>query len=211
MARLLHGLNSPIIGKLGTAVGASWKGRYYLRSLPSPRLKTRTKKPGEAQNQNKFSDMHHWLKPVLKFVREGFKGYSETVEGFNAAKSYNLRNAFTMIDGSYKPDPSLVLVSYGNYPTADNISCTLQGKEVHFSWDTTVTPDTNEFDQAMLLAYCPESKLTQLNTTGEFRKTGNAILKLFQPGEYHVYLAFRAHDRSRQSNSVYLGVVTYTK
>lgn len=35
-----------------------------------------------------------WLRPVTQFVREGFKEYTPTVEGFLAAKSYLLKNAF---------------------------------------------------------------------------------------------------------------------
>jgi hypothetical protein len=206
MARLTQGALGAINGKLGGMVGATWKGIPYLRSLPGRRSKKRTAK--EASNQSKFALIHRWLQPLLVFLREGFKGYSPTVEGFNAAKSYNLRNAFVIVDDKYVVDPSLVLVSHGDLPLADNISCELTENELHFSWDTNLPYGANDYDQVMLLAYRPEQTMDCFKTTGEFRKTGKDMLKLHKAGEYHVYLAFVASDRSRQSNSVYLGKVS---
>jgi hypothetical protein len=205
MARLIAGVNGPISGKLGNAVAATWKGRPYLRSLPTRKLKT---KPPATPHQTRFKMLHGWLQPVLDYVREGFKGYSETVEGYNAAKSYNLRNAFVMDKDKWVLDPSLVLVSHGIVPLPENIGCYIDGKQLHFRWDVETSIYNDQFDQAMLLAYDPDTRSVEFNTTGEFRKTGKAIMTIFRRGNYHVYIAFRAHNRSRQSNSQYLGVVT---
>jgi hypothetical protein len=205
MARLIAGVNGPISGKLGTAVAATWKGRPYLRSLPTRNLKT---KPAESPAKTKFKTLHNWLQPLLDYVREGFRGYSETVEGYNAAKSYNLRNAFVLEKEKWVLDPSLLLVSHGDLELPENIGCYIDGKQLHFRWDENPSINNDQFDQAMLLAYDPDTRLVELNTTGEFRKTGKAVLKVFNKGNYHVYIAFRSHDRSRQSNSQYLGVVT---
>jgi hypothetical protein len=205
MARLLSGVNGPFRGKLGTAVAVTWKGRHYLRSLPTRKLK---EKPPPTQHQNKFKILHHWLQPLVDYLREGFKGYSETVEGYNAAKSYNLRNAFLMENDKWVVDPSLVLVSHGNLELSENTGCYIDGKQLHFRWDVTASIGDDQFDQAMLLAYDADHRRVEFNTTGEFRKTGKAILKIFRRGNYHVYIAFRAHDRSRQSNSQYLGMIT---
>jgi hypothetical protein len=205
MARLLSGVNGPFSGKLGTAVAVTWKGRHYLRSLPSRKLKT---KPPLTKNQDKFGTLHRWLQPLVDYLREGFKGYSETAEGYNAAKSWNLRNAFVMEENKWVLDPSLVLVSHGELELPENMGCYIDGKQMHFRWDVSPSIHNDQFDQAMLLAYDPDHRRVEFNTTGEFRKTGKAMIKIFQRGNYHVYIAFRAHDRSRQSNSQYLGVVT---
>jgi len=74
--------------------------------------------PAEIANRNRFAIAQAWLKPLIGFVREGFKGYSPTVEGFVAAKSFLLRNA---IEGEY-PDyiinPAKMKLSYGDLPMA---------------------------------------------------------------------------------------------
>src|SRR5690606_22476388 len=95
-------------------VGCTWKGIPYMRALP----KKRTSKLSEAEiaNRKRFGDAQIWLKPLLSFVRIGFKGFSPTVEGYVAAKSYLLRNA---MEGEY-PDftinPAKMKLSYGNLP-----------------------------------------------------------------------------------------------
>jgi hypothetical protein len=62
----------------------------------------------------------------------------------------------------------------------------------------------------MLLAYNDANKEKAIKLTGQFRNSGSDVLALpDRPGSsYHIYLAFTAHDRNRQSHSVYLGTVT---
>jgi hypothetical protein len=64
----------------------------------------------------------------------------------------------------------------------------------------------NDHDQVMLLLYDDKAGYENMKLTGQFRYTGSDELQLPAPaGEFHVYVAFIAHDRSRQSHSVYLG------
>ena len=209
MGRLVSGINGPIIGKVGTVIGSTWKGKPYLKGVNSTR---RTAKRGvyEKAYQSDFSILHYWLKPVLGFVREGFNGYSNEVHAFNAAKSLALKNAFRGERGNRVLDPTLVQLSWGDLTLPESISVEKTGDlELTFNWDTSVNIQngTNASDQAMLLAYNDQKKKSVFTTTGQFRKTGSDQLKISSdfPGNYHVYIAFRAHDRSRQSASVYLG------
>jgi hypothetical protein len=59
----------------------------------------------------------------------------------------------------------------------------------------------------MMLAYDVEKSVARINTTGQFRSTGQDLLALEASNgkNFHVYAAFTAADRSRQSESVYLG------
>jgi hypothetical protein len=60
----------------------------------------------------------------------------------------------------------------------------------------------------MMLAYNIESGHAYYKITGQFRSVGEDTLPVSgAPGNFHVYAAFNAADRSRQSDSVYLGVV----
>ena len=208
MARLKHGIYGPLSGTLGPAVAATWKGHPYLRSRPGKRKKK--PKGNEKRNQDKFSQAHYWLQPILDFVRLGFRGYAEKMEGFNAAKSFCLKNAFVGEVGKQKIDPSLVQVSHGDLPLPSNIKMKRSGDYLlQFSWDKK-DDKGNKYDQAMLLAYDCNTGHWNTQLPGQFRSSGGDELKLppAKKQNYHVYIGFLAHDRDRQSNSVYLGMVS---
>jgi hypothetical protein len=63
----------------------------------------------------------------------------------------------------------------------------------------------------MLLAYgaAGDDSSVVSDIPGQFRETGAGSLRLPEGKKmtYHIYLAFLAYDRSRQSDSVYLGAV----
>src|SRR6185503_10252964 len=157
----------------------------------------------ERLNQDKFSKAHYWLHPLLDFIRIGFRGYSPKMEGFNAAKSYCLKNSFTGETAKQAIDPSLVQLSYGGLPLPSNINMKRSGDYLlEFSWDKKYNGG-NYYDQAMLLAYDVETGHAEMQLTGQFRLTGADKLELphIKQQNYQVYIAFIAHDRSSQSNS----------
>ena len=78
--------------------------------------------------------------------------------------------------------------------------------ELEFSWDSS-GPKSHRYDQVMLLAYDDVNRHIQYQLTGQFRSTGSDKLLLTKKGKYHVYVAFVAADRSRQSVSQYLGCI----
>jgi hypothetical protein len=210
MAKITAGINGPFSGKVGPVVGCTWKGIPYMRSLP----KKRTSKPSSAElaNRKRFADAQAWLKPLTGFVRAGFKGFSPTVEGFVAAKSYLLKNAIEGEYPNYLINLEKMKLSYGNLPVAKNpsVSWEPQMGEMVFTWDTSTVKGTSPRDQVMMLAYCVELGRAVFITTGVFRKTGTDELSLpdnFRGKHVEVYIAFLAADRSRQSDSVYLGSV----
>ena len=209
MGKLLKGINGPIQGKVGTVIGSSWKGIPYVKGPYKER--TAEAGPGEAANRNKFGMAQFWLKPVLKFVREGFKGYTETVEGFVIAKSYLLRHAFEGVAPDVHINPALVLVSYGTLSlSADMAVEKIADGQLQFTWDGGAVEDGHAKDQVMMLAYDIENGKAYSNTIGQFRSVGVDVLNTDPtPGRtYHIYCAFTAADRSRQSHSVYLGTIT---
>ncbi len=209
MGQLISGINGYIRGKIGTVTGSSWKGKPYVKGP----YRKRTAKAGnrEAGNRNKFAEAQYWLKPLLKFVREGFKGYTERVEGFAAAKSHLLLNAFEGVQPDIYINPALAKVSFGNLPMSNNIAVakTAAG-QLEFTWDPAAVADGSAKDQLMMLAYDAEHAKAYFTTIGQFRKDGGDVLSTDPTAgrTYHIYCAFSAADRSRQSDSVYLGAVT---
>jgi hypothetical protein len=209
MAKFNQGITGPFQGKVGTVIGASWKGIPYMRSLPSKRTSPPT--AGELLNRKKWALSQQWLQPVQDFVRIGFKGYSPKSEGFIAAKSYLLKNAMVVEGENLVIDPALVKLSWGDLPLPNNLRLTsLEGKLVQFTWDPKVYDDISYYgDQIMMLAYNVEKGIVIDELYGQVRDNGSdtLLIDISKIGTFHIYAAFVAHDRSRQSESVYLGTV----
>lgn len=209
MAKFNDGINGPFKGKVGTVVGATWKGIHYMRSLPSERTSPPTK--GEQANRKKWALSQSWLQPITHFVRIGWKGYSRKSEGFIAAKSYLMKNAFEEVAGDVIINPALVKLSSGDLPLPATIAATLVGNSVvQFTWDVAFDSEkANKGDQIMMLAYNDKEKADISDIMGQLRKNGSDTLQLkdSNPGTYHLYAAFISYDRTRQSDSVYLGSV----
>ena len=148
-----------------------------MRSRP----RKRTKKRGvhEKRNQDKFSQAHYWLQPLLDFVRVGFRCYSPNVEGFNAAKSFCLKNAFTGEPGKQKIDPSRVQVSYGDLPLPSNIKMKRSGDYLlQFNWDKKDDGGTNTTRQCCWLTIVKPASGT-CSSPGNF--VHQALMNLSSP------------------------------
>jgi hypothetical protein len=193
-------------GKVGNIIISSWKGVPYVKSLPSERKSPLTEK--EIANRRKWAMAHAWLQPVTEFVRAGFKGYSERAEGFVAAKSYLLKNAFEGTAPNFTINPALVKVSYGPLALPDSITVQkVNDRKLQFSWDTAHLTGAKN-DQVMLLAYNLEKQYSFYKLPGALRISGKDSISLRAlEGLHHLYAAFVAADRSCQSDSMYLGTV----
>ena len=203
MARLINGINGPFIGKAGSVIGYTVNGVGYMKGLYKKR--TKAPKPGEILNRKKFAAAHAWLRPITEFVRVGFKGYDQRFQGFVAAKSWLMKNCIEVIDDEIRIDPALVKISSGDLPLPENIQCSLQAENTfRISW----TPAWERgflSDQAMVMAY--DQKHSPYGVIyGSDRTVGEVLVPVDPSAKpYHVYLAFIAADRSRQSDTVYLG------
>jgi len=217
MAKMKNGLHGPISGKIGSIVGSSWRGIEYIKSKPK-----RTKPPtyGELGNRFIFAYTQLWLQPIKDFLKVGFRDDNHTVYGVNAAKSYLYKNALTKDGFNSIIHPHLMKVSVGSLPLSNNIKVKKTSPhELTFTWDGGKVPDGHPNDQIMLLVYNVQDKDKVITgdvfgtVAGQFRKDGMEKIRV-EPDpqmpdlDYHVYAAFSAMDRSRQSDSIYLGTVT---
>lgn len=210
MGKLIGGLNGPFIGKVGDVIGSSRNGVPYMKGPYKSRTKSISEK--EIFNRRKFAAAQLWLKPLLPVVRIGFNGISRSSGGFISAKSYLMRNALKTEGQEIIVDPELVKVSSGDLPMAENVSFSRSGlNELTFTWNSEGLISSFDRDQVMMIAYNIEGNQISYNLTGQFRSVGADVLPLkldLIPGSvFHIYVAFVASDRSRQSDSLYLGEV----
>ena len=208
MAKIDNGAGGAFKGTLGTMVGSSWKGIPYIKSKP----KKRKGKVGDAEmnNRKKFGMSQAWLSPLVDFVRVGFKGYSRTVEGFVAAKSYLHKHAMEGEGKDLRINPALVRLSHGDLPLPTDIEVSLKDGNLEFTWNNPAIIDGSSHDQTMVVAYDIDRGYPYYLQNGEWRMTGRQQLKITSTltnRTYHIYFAMVAADHSRRSNSVYLGTV----
>lgn len=207
MARYKDGVTGAFSGKVGPVVGSSWNGIPYIRSKGNARATPIS--TAEQANWNKFSAAHAWLQPLLPLLRVGFNGYSRTSYGYNAAKSYVLK--YTMEDG--KVIPARVKISAGDLILSPGLTASITDeRKLQINWSPEYISGADGKDQLMALAYHPVDATAVYVVHGAFRETGEQVLDLPRNLEnkiIHVYAAFIAADRSRQSDSVYFGPLTF--
>ncbi len=210
MAILEDGPNGGFSGKVGSVIGVIRFGTAIIRGMP--RISRKNKKGSPAQNvsRSRFTQMQYFLKPVLYFIRVGFnlEAKSRSMTAHNAAKSYNMLNAFND-EGNI--DYSKIVLSFGNLPGALNATVAKDDAGLHFTWDDNTNKNWElETDQVMLLAYDPANNSAFMMLSGARRTAKMETLQIHErasTNEFHTWIAFISDDRQRISMSTYVGVV----
>ena len=213
MGTIKKGILGGFSGKVGTVVGASWKGISYTRSLPQKVRNPRTQ--GQVSQRTKFAVTLNFLKPMNGLLRTGWKLYANRQSPINAAMSYALANAIIGTFPNYAIDPSKVLISRGGLAPALNASATAAaGASITFDWDNNSgSSAAKQTDKALLAVVNPAKSEAVFDAEGAERSTGTQSVNL--PADWvgesvEVYIGFISEDGREVANSVYLGSVTIT-
>ncbi|MBP8067781.1 MAG: hypothetical protein KAY27_04400 [Pedobacter sp.] len=211
MAIVTGGINGPFKGKVGSVFGYTMNGQNIIRG--ARRKSPKNKRGSVAQNvsRSKFTKMQHFLSTILPFIQVGFNmaGRAKNISAHNAAKSYNMLNAFTA-EGEI--DYSKVLVSYGNLPGDFTAQVEKDDAGFHVSWTNHAEHNgIRKTDQVMLLARGSKKGFAKMILSGARREDGQEhfTTDLFDSGEQiHIWIAFISDNRQHISTSLYLGEVT---
>ena len=211
MGTIKKGILGGFSGKVGTVVGASWKGIAYMRSLPQKVRNPRTEP--QRMQRSKFALSLNFLQPMNGLLRTGWKLYAHRQSPINAAMSYTIANAITGTYPNYSIDPGKVFISRGALAPAVNASAVASsGATVTFSWsDNSGTSAANQTDKALLAVVNPEKSEAVLDADGARRS--DITLSVNLPADWvgstvHAYIGFVTEDSKEVANSVYLGSLT---
>jgi Family of unknown function (DUF6266) len=207
MGKLLQGINGPFSGKVGTAVGYVWNGVPVIRSRPASRKKPFTEK--ELNQQARFSYMSKFLVPLKDLLNITFAHLAVRMTGFNKAYSYNVKNALTGFGPDLKIEFSMVLVSRGDIPAAENIlvDSPLPGV-LQFSWaDNSGKGKALGTDKAFAAWFDSESGIWDYALDLATRADGQCQIEIKDSTgkPLQTYLGFLAADGKDASDSVYAG------
>ena len=209
MGTIKKGILGGFSGKVGTVVGASWKGIAYMRSLPQKVRNPRT--IGQKSQRAKFSLTLNYLRPMNGLLRTGWKLYAHQQSPINAAMSYTLANAISGTYPDYTIDPSKVMISRGSFTPAANAKVTPSSSAITFEWDDNSGSSTaNQTDRALLAVVNPAKSEAVFDTAGAERTAGTQTVLLpsdWSGNSVEAYLGFISEDGKEVANSVYLGSI----
>ncbi|MGY3055233.1 hypothetical protein ACVWYG_003448 [Pedobacter sp. UYEF25] len=210
MAIYKKGILGVFSGKVGTVIGASWKGIDYMRSLPKASRKTASTK--QQDQRLKFALVTNFFGPVKYLITTGYQTAKGNFTPMNNAVSYHLREAVIGVSPDFTIDFPKVVFSKGELLSPWNAvaAATVAGK-VDFSWTDNSTPAMGAaLDKAIVIVYNPETNQYLLMENGATRADAEIVVDLppnFEGDVVHCWMAFFAPDDSAASTSVYLGTV----
>jgi hypothetical protein len=210
MGKIKKGILGGFSGKVGTVVGASWKGIAYMRSLPQKVRNPRTEP--QRMQRSKFALSLNFLQPMNGLIRTGWKLQANRQSPMNAAMSYTIANAIMGAYPNYSIDPSKVFISRGALSPAVNASATAaQGATINFNWnDNSGTSAAKQTDKVLLAIVNPDKTEAVLDTDGATRPDATMSLNVpadWQGNTVHAYIGFVSDDGREVANSVYLGSI----
>jgi len=207
MATILNGITGGFSGKVGNIIGGSWKGIDYMRSRATSIAQPNT--PAQLEQRARFRTVGKFLRPLIPFLRIGFKSQAVKMSGFNAAMSFNLGNAIIGTYPAFDIDYSKVSVSQGNLAGPLNpTTVSATAGAIQFTWeDNSWETDASAADQAVLVVYNPARQAAVSVIGGITRAVGAQTITLpdaFAGDEVQCYIAFTNASKSVISNSQYV-------
>ena len=210
MGTIKKGVLGGFSGKVGSVVGASWKGIDYIRSLPASVKNPRTE--GQVTQRTKFTVALEFLRPIIAYLNVGFKPYACKQSPYNAAMSYNVSNAVTGTFPDFEMDYPNALVSKGSLLGAEDASATTDAGSISFAWtDNSEVSNALSTDKAMPLAFNISKGQAVFKTNGAERSTEADTLTIpanWSGDDVEVYLGFVSNDGLLVATSAYLGQKT---
>jgi len=209
MGRIKKGILGGFSGKVGTVVGASWKGISYMRSLPQSLKNPRTL--AQLSQRSKFALVQHLLQPLNDILRIGWKLHAQRKSPVNAATAYTLTNAVSGEYPDYKIVPGKLLVSRGTLTGVTNAFVSCSGGQVEFQWEDNSGNGSAQGTDKALVAIVNFAKGEVVTiTAGAARHDcvqNVAVSSEWSGDEVHAYMGFVSENGKEVANSVYLGAV----
>ncbi|WP_264520918.1 DUF6266 family protein [Flavobacterium sp. N1994] len=205
------GILGPFSGKVGTVVGANWRGKDIMRSLP----KKGSRKASELQllQRAKFLIVNEFLTPINPILGKYFGSNAGDKTRINQALSYHMREAVTYVDPSFVMEYDKVQIAKGDLLGIQNPTVIASGSNgVKYNWeDNSGQGEAKATDQLVVVVYAPASNLYFYLLTAGTRSAASATLTLptyFAGLEVQSWITFASADEKHYATSVYMGAVT---
>jgi len=209
MGKFQKGILGGFSGKVGTVVGANWRGIDVMRSLPKKSQRAATE--AQLAQRVKFTEVAKFLGPIRPVVRLYFGQAAGEKSRSNLATSYHLQEAILGAYPNFSIEYAKVLTTKGDLLGADTPTAAVQNRgEVLFSWsDNTGEGQALATDQVLVVVYNESKKAFEYKQTAT-RSSSSYTMPLpanWSGDTVHCWLSLIAADDSKYSSSRYLNSV----
>ncbi|MBW8523696.1 hypothetical protein K0U91_13050 [Chryseobacterium chendengshani] len=211
MARITKGILGGFSGKVGTIVGANWRGQDIIRSTPKPS----SRPPSEKQllQQSKFKLVISFLQPINSIQKRYFGSGTGSKSRVNMAVSYTINEAVEVVGDVPQLMYNKVLITRGDLAGFQNVSATPQAAQaIVLNWeDNSVQGNANAADKVNAVCYCEELGTFEIfESLGERSfLTAAVTLQSYYAGKtVQVWVYFNNTTETLACNSPYLGTFT---
>ena len=206
MGRIKKGILGGFNGKVGTVVGAKWKGVAYMRSLPQ-NVKNPKTLP-QLKQRAKLALVVKHLKPLAPMLRVGWKDYAKKQSAFNAATAYMLANGIVGNYPDYRIISTRLIFSRGPLTPPQNVNLDISGNILSLTWDDNSEVGNAKPTDKILIVFYNEVKNEAVMVIGgatrASRRHENVMDRRSWSGDLvSRYVAFISEDGKEVSNSVY--------
>jgi hypothetical protein len=209
MGTTVKGIMGNVSGTVGTVVGATWRGKAYLRSKPE-RKKNAKRSDKQLAQQTKFSMANALMQGMKDLLAIGFRTLAVGQTGGNKALSHMLKKAITNTGSGLQIDFNKVMISQGTLVNAFDTKATAANAAIKFTWtDNSIVSNASANDRVLLVAYCPEFNCT-VYRTGAARSAGTDTLEMpgFTGKLVQTWVTFQSEDEADIATSLYTGAIT---
>lgn len=207
MGTIKQGVLGGFSGKVGTVIGASWKGTAYMRGQATHVKNPRT--PKQIEQRTKMEFARNFLSQAQEFLNVGLKDVAKHQSPLNYAVSQMVRNAILGDYPDYAPDYTKLVWSHGllTPPVVETVYANYNG--IDFLWqDNSGSGNAKADDISMVVVCNAEKKELKYFMNGYTRSetTTHCEFPYEWVGDHiHVYVSMRSAYGKLISNSHYCG------
>lgn len=161
MAEIKRGILGGVSGKVGTVVGANWRGKNIIRAIP----RKSGKKPSQLQveQRSKFKLMSNFLQPFNALFNRYFGTDRGLKSKVNLALSYHLQEAIAPEQDGFAIRLDKVVVSKGSIPTVPMNSVTVENDTLNLAWPSAIASGlAAATDLLTILVYEKQQKIMRV-------------------------------------------------
>jgi hypothetical protein len=204
MAIVKDGINGPFRGKVGAAVGSTWRGLNVIRSRPKPPTRF---SPKQLANQMRMTVTMEFLKQLVEPIRIGFRDDLIVPTAYNSAISYHKKFALAGEYPHLTINVAAVKISQGQLWIPNEMAMQFDDTHLELTWSSNAEDNARHDDQLLLVLWDGSRKIARYSLQA-YRSAGQFNWEPdFAFAGAHVWAAFIRQDRSMQSESIYLGAV----
>jgi len=120
MGKSSQGIHGGFTGRVGNIVGSQLRGKQVLRIRPASVANPNTEK--QRSQRDRFGMVNRFLSSQSALVKIGFRSFSARQSAFNAAASYNLKNAVIGVFPEVQLSYADLKLSKGNLPALSGLT-----------------------------------------------------------------------------------------